>query len=189
MEKLEKFILDNREAFDTEIPDLKVWAALDKQLNQTAAPTQAKVIALSSWLPKMRIAASVALLVATGISIGFYLKSNTAPPTLAEVSPEHAEMERFYQKEIEKKERLLVQVANNEAPEVKQDLQAIDQVMIELREELMNAPKGSREFIIKNMIESYKNKVDILERVLQGSQNYSNTNISKQQSNNEKDTI
>jgi hypothetical protein len=185
MENLERFILDNREAFDTETPDLKVWAELDKQLNSK----QAKVVSLSAWLPKMRLAASVALLVATGISIGFYLKSNTKTPSLADVSPEHAEMEQFYQKEIEKKERLLLQVANHEAPDVKQDLQAIDQVMLELREELTNAPKGSREHIIKSMIESYKNKVDILERVLQERENYSNTNISKQQSNNEKDTI
>jgi hypothetical protein len=189
MENLEQFIHNNREAFDTEIPDLRVWAALDRQLNVQTAPKEAKMVSLLSWLPKMRIAASIALLVATGISIGFYLKSNSAAPSLADVSPEHAEMEQFYQKEIEKKERLLVQVANQEAPAVKQDLQAIDQVMVELREELMNAPRGSRAHIIKNMIESYKNKVDILERVLQNRENYSNTNISKQQSNNEKDTI
>lgn len=187
MDKLEKFILDNREAFDSETPDLNVWAAIDARLNQAQKP-QAKVIALNQWLPKLRIAASVALLLTIGIGIGFYLKSNAAPPSLADVSPEHAELERFYQKEINKKEQMLVQVAQTTAPEVKQDLQQIDQIMLELRAELMNAPKGSREQIIRNMIESYKMKVEILERVIEES-NHSNTIRNKKEHINEKDTI
>jgi hypothetical protein len=187
MDRLEKFIFDNREVFDSETPDLKVWAAIDAQLSHAQQPT-ARVIALHTWMPKLRIAASIALLLTVGIGIGFYLKSNATPPSLADVSPEHAELERFYQKEINKKEQLLVKVAQTTAPEVQQDLQQIDQVMLELRAELMNAPKGSREQIIRTMIESYKIKVEILERVLDES-NQSNTNRIKFEYNNEKDTI
>lgn len=188
MDKLEKFILDNREAFDSETPDLKVWAAIDVRLDEAEKP-QAKVVSFYQWIPKLRIAASVALLLTVGIGIGFYLKSNATPPGLADVSPEHAELERFYQKEINKKEQLLVNVAQTTAPEVKQDLQQIDQIMLELRAELMNAPKGSREQIIRTMIESYKTKVEILERVLDESSNHSNTNRNKIEHKNEKDTI
>lgn len=187
MDKLEKFILDNQEAFDSETPDLKVWAAIDARLD-AGQKSQAKVVSFYEWLPKLRIAASIALLLTVGIGIGFYLKSTASPPTLADISPEHEEMERFYQKEINKKEQLLVKVAQNTAPEVQQDLQKIDQVMLELREELMNAPKGSREQIVRTMIESYKMKVEILERVLDES-NHSNTNHNKIVNKNEKDTI
>ncbi len=192
MEKLEKFILENRDSFDTETPDLRVWADLNHRLNeQEESKPQAKVVSLWAFLPKMKVAASIALLMATGIAIGFYLKSNSEPPSLADISPEHAEMENFYKREIEKKEKLLVQVANTETPvpEVQQDLASIDQIMLELREELTNAPRGSREQIIRTMIESYKTKVDILERVLEENKNHSNSNISKPNRNNEKDTI
>jgi hypothetical protein len=190
MEKLENFIRENREAFDSETPDLRVWAALNKQLSENAQPSNTKIVYISNWLPRLRIAASVALLVVTGIGIGLFLSRNNNLPDLADISPEHAEMENYYKKEIGKKERELVQISNTaNYPEVKKDLASIDQVMLELREELMNAPKGSREQVVRTLIESYKNKVEILERVLEESKNHSNSNISKPFRYNEKDTI
>lgn len=62
--------------------------------------------------------------------------------------------------------------------------------MNELRHELTNAPKGSREQIIRNMITSYKNKMYILERVLDENQQrqFVQTNINTTNKN-EKDTI
>jgi hypothetical protein len=39
--------------------------------------------------------------------------------------------------------------------------------MLELREELLNAPEGKEEEIINNLIKTYQTKVSILERVLE----------------------
>jgi hypothetical protein len=192
MNHLENFIEENRAAFDNATPDLRVWATLNQRLDETAliqqiAP-QAKIIRMPIFANKLRIAASVAGLVLSGIAIGFFIKSNQTNTSLSTVSPEYGEIERYYQQQIEKKTKQLASLKN--ADEVKADLSQIDAVMEELRGELTNAPKGSREQIIKNMVTSYKNKVDILERVIAQNSNYnnfvqSNNNIKK----NEKDTI
>lgn len=169
MNHLENFIQENREAFDSATPDLRVWAMLNQRLDETVlvpqvAP-QAKVIRMPIFTNKLRMAASVAGLILSGIAIGFFIKSNQQTTTLASISPEYGEMEQYYQQQIDKKTKQLVSLKN--AEEVKTDLSQIDTAMEELRNELTNAPKGSREQIIKNMITSYKNKVDILERVLE----------------------
>lgn len=173
MNHLENFIEKNRAEFDNATPDLRVWAMLNQRLDETAlvqtAP-QAKVIRLPIFANKLRIAASVVGLVLCGIAIGFFLKSNQTNNSLAAVSPEYGEMERYYQQQIEKKTKQLASLKNTD--EVKADLSEIDAVMEELRGELTNAPKGSREQIIKNMVTSYKNKVDILERVIAQNSNY-----------------
>ena len=169
MSRLENFIQENRAAFDTATPDLRVWAELNQRLDavqpiQQAAAPQAKIIRMPIFANKLRIAASVAGLVLMGIAIGFYSKSNQQANSLAAISPEYGEMEQYYKQQIDKKTKQLASLKN--ADEVKADLNQIDNVMEELRNELTNAPKGSREQIIKNMITSYKNKVDILETVL-----------------------
>jgi C4-dicarboxylate-specific signal transduction histidine kinase len=190
MENLEKFIREKREAFDNAEPDLKIWAAIDQKLEAQTKDKTAKVVSMgTNWFPGLKMAASVLLVLATGIGIGFYMKAESEPPTLADISPEHAEMEQYYEKEISKREKQLLLVSNTKPPEVKQHLEEIDQIMMELREELINAPKGSRELIIRNMIESYKNKADILEQVLNSQHNHSNSNFSKSINSNEKDTI
>jgi hypothetical protein len=63
---------------------------------------------------------------------------------------------------------------------VMEDLQQIDEVQKDLRRELQNAPKSSREEIIQTMIKNYQTKLDILERVLtrvQVGNNLSNDSI------------
>ncbi len=196
MQRLEDFILENRAEFDNETPDLRVWAKLNERLSENATSAtvstrpQARIVQMPStlWSNKLRIAASVAGLLLMGISIGFYLKSSTNETSLATVSAEYGEMERFYQQQIEKKTRQLASVKNSE--DVKEDLNEIDVVMSELRQELTNAPKGSRKQIIHNMITSYKNKMYILERVLDENQQrqFVQTNITTNNKN-EKDTI
>lgn len=176
MNHLENFIEKNRAEFDNATPDLRVWAMLNQRLDETALvpqqTPQAKVIRLPIFANKLRIAASVAGLVLCGVAIGFFIKSNQTNNSLAAISPEYGEMEQYYQQQIEKKTKQLASLKNTD--EVKADLSEIDAVMEELRNELTNAPKGSREQIIKNMITSYKNKVDILERVT--AQNSNNNN-------------
>jgi hypothetical protein len=174
MNNLENFIQNHRGEFDSATPDLRVWAALNKRLEEvqletspTVAAPQAKIIRMPiNMASRLRIAASVAGLLLFGIAIGFYLKSSSKSTDLASVSPEYGEMERYYQQQIDKKSKQLVSLKN--AEEVKADLNEIDAVMAELRNELTNAPKGSREQIIRNMILSYQNKINILERVVDG---------------------
>jgi hypothetical protein len=191
MKHLENFIQENREAFDNESPSQNLWAAIDNRLNNAphaAKKQEAKIIQMPIFAQKLRIAASVFGILLCGVAIGFFMKSNSKNDTLASISPEYAEMEKFYQQQIDKKTKQLVSLKN--VDNVKSDLSEIDVVMDELRNELTNAPKGSREQIIHNMILSYKNKIDILERVIEKKSNQTDfvqTNFNN--SNNEKDSI
>lgn len=116
----------------------------------------------------MRIAAAVLVLMVFSGLVGSYITQvqlSNAPESLAQVSPEYAELEQYYQQQIQDKYQQLVSYEQEEV--VKPDLQQLDSIMEELREELVNAPQGSEEQIIENLIQSYQTKIDILSRVLE----------------------
>jgi len=164
-DSIEKFIQEHRQEFDDSIPSLKVWAEIDRQLHD-AAPSQAKVFRLH-WVRLASVAASVIILIAFGMGIGFQLSGSdeSDPATLASVSPEYAEMEQYFTRSINDR---MAQLANYEQGEsVIDDLEQIDEVMIELQEELKDCPKGGEERIVENLIRTYQAKIAILERVLE----------------------
>ncbi|MEM9821217.1 MAG: hypothetical protein AAF985_09105 [Bacteroidota bacterium] len=163
-DNLEKFIQDHREEFDREIPSLKVWAAIDKNLRDedeeqpTAKP---RTMWRYAW-----IAASIAFLLATGALIGVQMAEDgqAGIASLSDVSTEYAEMENYYQKQIQEKVAIL---ARYDDQTVTEDLKQVDEFMVELQEELKEAPKGNEEKIINAMIDNYQTKINILERVLE----------------------
>lgn len=161
---LEDFIHTNRSDFDTETPDLRVWAAIDQAIPKRAT----KII----WFPGshhiVRIAAAVALLIA-GVNIGIWYAGSQVEPGMAmsDLSPEYAELEQYYQRDISAKQDKLASFASYRDENVTEDLMQMDNVMNELREELANVPPGNREQVVRAMIENYKAKAAILERVLE----------------------
>lgn len=163
MNRLDEFIEHNRDAFDTEVPDLRVWATVETQLQQNAP--KAKVLNLNQYL---RIAAAITLLVSVGAGLGAYftkVDDVKATAAIEAVAPEFQEAERYYTERINEKTAVLTNLKDVDA-RVSQDLQQVDQVMEELRTALINAPKGSQEVIVARMINAYKTKIDILEKVL-----------------------
>lgn len=162
---LESFIRDNRTAFDTNTPDLRVWAAIEQ-----AVPAQsAKIIGMPWHRALLRSAAAIALLI-TGISIGvWYGRADMSGQTgmaMSEVSTEYAELEQYYQRDISAKQDKLATLVSNRDQDLNADLLQMDKVMSELRQELANVPPGNREKVVRAMIENYKAKAAILERVL-----------------------
>lgn len=160
---LENFIRENREALDSEIPDLKVWANVAK-----ATPAKAKIVGIGWQRALLRAAASVALLI-VGLTAGIWYARSGEPVAMAmsEVSNEYAELEQYFQRDIAGKTQKLATFTGSQPVEVNQDLQQLDNVMAELRQELANVPEGNREQVIRAMIENYKAKAAILERVLE----------------------
>lgn len=163
---LETFIRDNRPAFDTHTPDLRVWAAIEQ-----AVPAQsAKIIGMPWHRALLRSAAAIALLV-TGISIGVWYAradmSGQSGMAMSEVSTEYAELEQYYQRDISAKQEKLATLVSNRDQDLNADLLQMDKVMTELRQELANVPPGNREKVVRAMIENYKAKAAILERVLE----------------------
>ena len=162
MDNLEKFITQNRDAFDDSIPSLKVWAAIDRAANKKEARR------VKLW-KQLQIAATVAVLLVSGGIVGSYLtqsgQANNAMAILQETAPEFFEMERYFQTQIDERVNQLVSYSPDD--QVLKDLDQIDQAMLELKEELQDAPKGKEDEIIENLIQNYQMKVAILERVLE----------------------
>ncbi len=159
-DQLEQFISDHREAFDSELPSLKVWAEIDLRVNR-----RSRRRALWHYA---QIAAAIALLLTVGAIIGTRIPTTSQPSATAilkEVAPEFLEMEQYYNQQIDTK---IQQLANYEPGEsVLYDLEQLDATMAELKAELAEAPKGQEAQIVANLIKTYQTKIAILERVLE----------------------
>ncbi len=160
MSNLEKFILENRADFDTGVPSLKVWANIDRQLDRQRPAVR------MVWMKRLRAAAAVLVLLLAGGAAGAYLTNQSqAVESLADVSPEHAEMERYFSSQVEEKMAKLASYKQDGV--VKADLKELDDTYEQLRQELKDAPVGAEEKIIQAMIETYQTKINILEQVLE----------------------
>jgi hypothetical protein len=183
-EQVEAFINEQRTSFDDFEPSLNVWANIDAALEEQRSKTPLVVIPrwYSSWA--VRVAAAVILLL-LGVGLGNWLTKSAALggkfPLVAknteggvkaeDVTKELQNAEEFYNQKVKVK---LSQLASyNPSPEVVEDLKQIDEVQAELHRELENAPSSSREEIIERLMENYKIKLDILERVLSHLQQHS----------------
>lgn len=159
--KLEDFVQNNREAFDDAIPNLKIWTEIEKGLNQTDC---------IEYQPKRRnlwrfskIAAAVVFLLSLGGVIGNYIGQSQLDPN--DASTELAKVEAFYKKRVSEKYAQLSKF--NIDGSIDADLAQIDEVMEELREDMINQIPGTKEKIVDNLIKSYELKIKILEHVLE----------------------
>ena len=168
---LEQFIVSNKEAFNNQLPNPNVWSNIDQQL-----PPTSKVRPLK-FLQYTGIAASIVLLMLASAAAGIYFYGGETSPIAktgtdnidTEIPVEFLELENMYKKRVDRKH---VQLAsyNNDTKEalstVNKDLSQVDEIIEELRLELLNAPKGSEEQIINAMTRNYETKLKILEIVL-----------------------
>lgn len=181
---LEKFIHDNRDAFDDARPSLKLWAAIEKDLNEEKSPSRP----LRIRRPWYQIAATVLILLTVGGFGGAYLSQQAQQPTaqrlIDEVAPEFSEMEQYYNQRIQENYARLTS-HTQEDPEIDADLQQLDQAMAELREDLANAPSGREEVIVQQLIDSYRLKLQILERILERIENLDNSITTPDNNSNE----
>ena len=159
MDKLENFIRENRQHFDDEVPGLRVWSSIQNELDK-------KPHSWLQWLRPLRVAAAVvALLLAGGAMGAYWTSSHNRVAALSDVSPDYAEMQRYFDQEIQS---MMTQLANYEqAGTVMADISELDSVYQELQEELKYTPAGNREKVVQAMIANYKAKIDLLEQVLE----------------------
>jgi hypothetical protein len=169
MDNLEKFILEHRSEFDTAVPDLRVWSEIDRKLER-------KPLRKVVFMRRLRIAAAVAVLLVAGGVMGAYLATpEKEVKSLADISPEHAEMEQYFNTQINEKMAQLA--AYRQDGFVKADLQELDSLYSDLQQDLKSAQPGSEEQVIQAMIINYQTKIDILEQVLEKVQTTDPTNL------------
>jgi hypothetical protein len=164
-DSLECFIRQNREDLDAAMPADNLWQHIEKTIPHTGWPT-AKRVGINWQRSLLRVAASLTLLIA-GIGIGiWYAKSNTKGMDMADVSSEYGELEQYYQRDIATKQQKLATFTGNRPAEINLDLEQLDHIMQELRGELADVPPANREQVVRAMIDNYKAKTAILERVI-----------------------
>ncbi|MEM9918526.1 MAG: hypothetical protein AAF990_10545 [Bacteroidota bacterium] len=164
-DKLENFIHQNRPDFDDRVPDPKIWDRIDQEIGSSGGG-QAKVRPINRWR-WLGMVASVALLIGLGMVIGMQMASkNSATETVADVDLPiiDEDVESYYRGQVN---RRLQRLARYEyAAEVQSDLQEMDDFLLQLKEEFSNAPPQDRKEIVAAMIDNYKNRIELLERVL-----------------------
>jgi hypothetical protein len=153
-DKLEKFILQNRDDFDQERPSFKVWADIEGSLqkNRNVRPLR--------WL--WSTAAAVLLLLGMGIGLMVYPKIYEYQELQAYNQSKDLEgVEHYFNGEVD---ALLVELSGD--PQVNNltlELRRIDTQIATLKEDLAQAPKKSKEKIYEAIIATFEAKIELLQ--------------------------
>lgn len=154
-DKLEKYISENREAFDIhELPD-NIWPRIYDQL-----PDKRK-----RRFNILKLAAVGLVLLAVGIGIGNQMHSNE-PIRLADIAPpEFIETENYYAQQVANSYKELKAIGGDK--HIDADLQALDEVYKELKNELLYSQVKNKEIILDAMIKNYQTKADLMQMILE----------------------
>jgi hypothetical protein len=162
-DRLEEFILRQREAFDSEVPALKVWTGVEHQIHK-------KKYRRLAIFRMARLAAGIVLILGLGTFLGVMLTQNGlkhgmgASLTLSDISHEYARMESWFQHQIEEKERVLLPLVDD--PSLLEDLAAQETQLEELQRQLAEVPRTQQKKMIDAILQHYQARVDMLDKVL-----------------------
>ncbi len=165
---LEKFISDNRDDFDDKSPSYELWNKIEQHLSdkQPISTPILKPVYKRRFFRIGSIAASAVLLVGIGLVIGLSIAKEKVPDKIVtQIEPDYQDATQFYERQVSQKKAILASYP--ETGDVNAELANIDQIIEELKQELLAAPKSSREQIVKTMIENHQAKLNILNQVLE----------------------
>jgi hypothetical protein len=171
-DQIESWVAQHRELLDTKAVPSGLWDKIQNNLDENLPKTRFVALPKTTRWYGYRAAAAV-LLMGVSMGAGWWMRDNqTAAPVAVtsnmEFSDDLLKAKAFYDEKINVKVAELE--AKNPDPSVMADLKQLDEVQIELRHELEIAPRSSREEILKTLMENYQNKLSILERVLEHSE-------------------
>lgn len=149
-DRLEEFVKANRSSFDDLKAPQHIWAHIDKKNRPSVTP-------MWKWTA---VAASALLLIAVGYIFG--IKTETAPEIAG--WDEYLEAEKYYQARIEGKMKKIQTLPVGE--EVMHDIQLLDEVYEQLRQQLVDDPNANAELVLSAMIKHQQQKLDVMEKIL-----------------------
>jgi hypothetical protein len=163
MDKLEKYIRKNRGAFDDKIPHSDVWHKINDKLDDRVTSQ----VPISTYLWR---AAAVILFVAV---VWLLVDKNNREGQMAQITQiqdaqqiAFEDVEAFYMREIEQKQKLIIQFVSNN-PDVDKDLiREIDHLDSTYQVLKLKAEKGYSEKILDAMVINLQMRIDILNQQL-----------------------
>ncbi len=167
-DNLEDFIRSNRSELDIDEPSLQLWNSIEEDL-----PSRRK---RKLWT-SLSVAASVLVLLAAAYVLGLNQSNSQQLNQEFFASESHfqefQEASDFYTTTIDHKMSQVKGMGVED--DVINDLEQLDEVYNELREEMLTSEYEDKEYLINLMIKNYKTKIDLLERII----NKKNSNDSK----------
>jgi hypothetical protein len=168
MDKLEKWIIDNREGLNDKSPPADLWSRIEKDLPVHPAPTSL------NW----KLWAGLGILL-IGIIVSTVLYMNRSGESLSEeieMDPmlfakmeEYKQSQNYFLAEAEEYTKELVSMTNDTT--IIRDLEQLDLMQKELQEELKSAVGPHKEFIIDALIENHQVKISLLQHLLEDLKN------------------
>lgn len=167
-DKLEQFIIDQRDEFDDLEPNPAIWDRIGKK--------EPKVISINWTKTLVRVAAVFVIFVSSYIFFdyvttqhsGMQLAENETEDTEStEMYQELVEAEYYYSSQIEQKKEEFYYLAKNDSPlrnEVTMELTELDKVFQELKNDLKD--NADNEEVVVAMIQNYRLKLEILEEIM-----------------------
>lgn len=172
-DRLERFVRDNRDGFDTFLPQDSLWSQIESQLHNeipiVSEKSKKKIRRLNNPYFDWRIAAGVFL--ALGIGFLVYLNNEygiTRDPNVALKVPAYAREFNQYNVAIDQKRDEIIKLARNN-PELYKDfsadLESLETSYKNLRSNLSNAP--NQEALLEAMVQNLQWQVDLLNQQLE----------------------
>lgn len=160
-DRLKKHIEANRQSFEVHETDFdSLWEGIDAGISskQRRFP----------WRTTMRIAASVILVFILGfVALRFVNSSQRLQDgiSLADISPELAEAEFYYNRLLEEKFEMIRASNNDLDPLITNEIQVLDSAYQDLKQDLQD--NLDNEEVINAMIQNYRIKLQLLEQILE----------------------
>jgi hypothetical protein len=167
MKDIEKFIRENKEAFDSYQPGERVLKNLEKEFCDPEA--KGGVVRTMPWL-KWSAAAAVIIFIAAGVVYFSSSERNYAPAVAAntaEIPPEYAEEVYHFTRLIELKHQELKKIRKVEPELYKKfsaDITRLDSSYQVLKKDLPGNP--NEELVLSAMIENLRIQIDLLNEQL-----------------------
>jgi hypothetical protein len=186
-DKIEKYISDHKSKFDQDSPPPMVWMNIEKQLDKPeSSGSLIREMKTPNIIRIMQVAAMFVVVMGVGLLIGLQINKGDSNIYASPQLQEFVTAEKHYSSEIDKMMTVVNASNVDEKESIQDDLNALDAVYNELKNELLSNPKADTDYVVNAMIENYRAKIYILETVLKG---YKQEKTNNQQINLEDDKV
>lgn len=154
----ETFVTENRKDFDIHEPSISLWKGIEQDLGSKKKPKFFRIVG---------IAASILILISAGYFVGLSNNDNEFSQQMFADETQYndfIEANQFYNRTIDYKIAEAKSIGVEE--DVLTDLEQLDEVYLELKEEMLNSAYKDKDILVNLMIKNYKSKIEILERII-----------------------